>query len=77
MAGHLEPFLAEGERDQLGQYDDAYENEDDDGDGARLLPDSDLLVEQIRNELGSELIGADLYTRTSSIQAIAMKLQLK
>ncbi|KAF2670478.1 MFS general substrate transporter [Microthyrium microscopicum] len=49
-----------GDRDDYG---DANFEEDD----APLLPDSDVLVEQLRNELEHDLMGADLYERQSKI----------
>jgi hypothetical protein len=69
MSGQTDPLVSvqDRDRDRRAEYDDAFDGDEDDGDGARLLPESDLIVEQIRNELGNELIGADLYTRKSSI----------
>jgi hypothetical protein len=74
MSGQTDPLVSiqDRDRDRSAEYDDAFDGDDDDGDGARLLPESDLIVEQIRNELGNELIGADLYTRASRIYYIRL-----
>ena len=41
-----------------------YEETDDIDDVDPLLPDSDLLIERLKNELETELAGADAYERT-------------
>jgi hypothetical protein len=51
-----EPLVSRGHR-RSGDMDD-----DDDDDP--LLPESDLYIERLRNELQSDLAGADSYERT-------------
>jgi hypothetical protein len=44
-----------------------YQDADDVDDVDPLLPDSDLMIERLKNELETELAGADSYERMSSL----------
>lgn len=74
MSRQSDAFLSDQNRDHHSDHvDNEYDEEDVSGDASRLLPESDLIVEQIRNELASDLAGADMYTRQSLIVNRALR----
>jgi hypothetical protein len=47
-------------------HEDAEQDFDNEDDIHPLLPESDLFIERLRNELDGELAGVDSYERSSS-----------